>query len=65
MKYWFLISGLLFIFMSFAFISAGLMALEATGTNLFIICAGFAMLFLAGISAVIHYKTILDNEKDN
>lgn len=65
MKYWFLISGLLFIFGSFAYVTAGFMALEATGTNLFIICAGFAMLFLGGVAAIVHYKTILDNEEDN
>jgi hypothetical protein len=65
MKYWFLITGILFIFGSFAFMSAGFMTLEPTGVHLFIICSGFAALFLGGIAAIIHFKTLLDNEKDD
>jgi uncharacterized protein YsxB (DUF464 family) len=65
MKYWFLITGILFMFLAVAYVMAGFMALEPTGSNLFVICAGFAALFLGGLSAIVHFKTLLDNEKDN
>ncbi len=64
-KYWFLITGLMFIFGSFAFVSAGFMALEPTAMHLFVICVGFASLFLGGVAAIVHYKTLVENEEDN
>jgi len=65
MKYYFLIAGLMFIFGSFAFVSASFMVLEPTAMHLFVICVGFASLFLGGVAAIVHYKTILENEENN